>query len=119
MRYKRLRRASVAVPYVDLVGEYCAWIDHCNRLQAFAVSRHPGGADCFRGAAATLDFVPASPDGVKSDPSGINGSGGAPELSPLSPIIPLLTHRLKHSGINEGFDRLRKGIGVRQVAPLG
>ena len=31
------------------------------------------------------------------------------------PVDQLLTHRLKLSEINEGFDRLREGIGVRQV----
>jgi len=31
------------------------------------------------------------------------------------PIDALLTHRLKLEDINEGFDRLREGIGVRQV----
>jgi len=31
------------------------------------------------------------------------------------PVDQLLTHRLKLDDINEGFDRLREGIGVRQV----
>jgi alcohol dehydrogenase len=31
------------------------------------------------------------------------------------PVDALLTHRLKLAEINEGFDRLREGIGVRQV----
>ena len=31
------------------------------------------------------------------------------------PVDALLTHRLKLDEINEGFDRLREGIGVRQV----
>ena len=31
------------------------------------------------------------------------------------PVDQLLTHRLKLEEINEGFDRLREGIGVRQV----
>jgi alcohol dehydrogenase len=31
------------------------------------------------------------------------------------PVDKLLTHRLKLNEINEGFDRLREGIGVRQV----
>jgi alcohol dehydrogenase len=31
------------------------------------------------------------------------------------PVDQLLTHRLKLEDINEGFDRLREGIGVRQV----
>jgi alcohol dehydrogenase len=31
------------------------------------------------------------------------------------PVDQLLTHRLSLSDINEGFDRLREGIGVRQV----
>jgi alcohol dehydrogenase len=31
------------------------------------------------------------------------------------PVDALLTHRLKLEDINEGFDRLRDGIGVRQV----
>ena len=31
----------------------------------------------------------------------------------------LLTHRLELDEINEGFDRLREGIGVRQVATFG
>ena len=31
------------------------------------------------------------------------------------PVDQLLTHRLKLDDINEGFDRLRDGIGVRQV----
>ncbi|HKI14010.1 MAG TPA: zinc-dependent alcohol dehydrogenase family protein [Roseiarcus sp.] len=31
------------------------------------------------------------------------------------PVDKLLTHRLKLDDINEGFDRLREGIGVRQV----
>jgi alcohol dehydrogenase len=31
------------------------------------------------------------------------------------PVDALLTHRLKLEEINEGFDRLREGIGVRQV----
>jgi alcohol dehydrogenase len=31
------------------------------------------------------------------------------------PVDRLLTHRLELSEINEGFDRLREGIGVRQV----
>jgi alcohol dehydrogenase len=31
------------------------------------------------------------------------------------PVDQLLTHRLDLSEINEGFDRLREGIGVRQV----
>jgi alcohol dehydrogenase len=31
------------------------------------------------------------------------------------PVDQLLTHRLKLDEINEGFDRLREGIGVRQV----
>ena len=30
------------------------------------------------------------------------------------PVDQLLTHRLDLSGINEGFDRLRDGVGVRQ-----
>jgi alcohol dehydrogenase len=32
------------------------------------------------------------------------------------PVDALMTHRLKLDEINEGFDRLREGIGVRQVA---
>ena len=31
------------------------------------------------------------------------------------PVDKLLTHRLKLNDINEGFDRLREGVGVRQV----
>ena len=31
------------------------------------------------------------------------------------PVDELLTHRLKLEDINEGFDRLREGVGVRQV----
>jgi alcohol dehydrogenase len=31
------------------------------------------------------------------------------------PVDQLLTHRLKLTDINEGFDRLREGVGVRQV----
>jgi alcohol dehydrogenase len=31
------------------------------------------------------------------------------------PVDQLLTHRLKLDDINEGFDRLREGVGVRQV----
>ena len=31
------------------------------------------------------------------------------------PVDALLTHRLKLDDINVGFDRLREGIGVRQV----
>jgi alcohol dehydrogenase len=31
------------------------------------------------------------------------------------PVDRLLTHRLELSEINEGFDRLREGVGVRQV----
>src|SRR5277367_3369806 len=31
------------------------------------------------------------------------------------PVHQLLTHRLKLDDINEGFDRLREGVGVRQV----
>jgi alcohol dehydrogenase len=31
------------------------------------------------------------------------------------PVDQLLTHRLKLAEINEGFDRLREGVGVRQV----
>jgi len=31
------------------------------------------------------------------------------------PVDQLLTHRLNLSEINEGFDRLREGVGVRQV----
>jgi alcohol dehydrogenase len=31
------------------------------------------------------------------------------------PVDALLTHRLRLEEINEGFDRLREGIGVRQV----
>jgi alcohol dehydrogenase len=31
------------------------------------------------------------------------------------PVDSLLTHRLKLDAVNEGFDRLREGIGVRQV----
>jgi alcohol dehydrogenase len=31
------------------------------------------------------------------------------------PVDALLTHRLKLEEINEGFDRLRDGVGVRQV----
>ena len=34
------------------------------------------------------------------------------------PVDALLTHRLKLEEINEGFDRLREGIGVRQVVEL-
>ena len=34
------------------------------------------------------------------------------------PVDALLTHRLKLEEINEGFDRLREGIGVRQVIEL-
>ena len=34
------------------------------------------------------------------------------------PVDELLTHRLKLEEINEGFDRLREGIGVRQVIEL-
>jgi alcohol dehydrogenase len=33
----------------------------------------------------------------------------------LLPVDALLTHRLKLDEINEGFDRLREGVGVRQV----
>ncbi len=33
----------------------------------------------------------------------------------LLPVDTLLTHRLRLEEINEGFDRLREGIGVRQV----
>ena len=33
----------------------------------------------------------------------------------LLPVDQLLTHRLKLEETNEGFDRLREGIGVRQV----
>jgi len=35
------------------------------------------------------------------------------------PVDALLTHRLGLEEINEGFDRLREGIGVRQVVMLG
>ncbi len=35
------------------------------------------------------------------------------------PVDALLTHRLKLEEINEGFDRLREGIGVRQVVMFG
>jgi alcohol dehydrogenase len=31
------------------------------------------------------------------------------------PVDQLLTHRLRLDDINEGFDRLRQGVGVRQV----
>ena len=31
------------------------------------------------------------------------------------PVDRLLTHRLRLDEINEGFDRLREGVGVRQV----
>jgi len=31
------------------------------------------------------------------------------------PVDQLLTHRLRLDEINEGFDRLRNGVGVRQV----
>jgi alcohol dehydrogenase len=31
------------------------------------------------------------------------------------PVDKLLTHRLRLDEINEGFDRLREGVGVRQV----
>jgi Zn-dependent alcohol dehydrogenase len=31
------------------------------------------------------------------------------------PVDHLLSHRLDLSEINEGFDRLRQGVGVRQV----
>jgi Zn-dependent alcohol dehydrogenase len=31
------------------------------------------------------------------------------------PVDQLLTHRLDLSEINEGVDRLRQGVGVRQV----
>jgi alcohol dehydrogenase len=34
------------------------------------------------------------------------------------PVDALLTHRLRLDEINEGFDRLREGIGVRQVVEL-
>ena len=34
------------------------------------------------------------------------------------PVDALLTHRLRLEDINEGFDRLRDGIGVRQVVEL-
>jgi alcohol dehydrogenase len=34
------------------------------------------------------------------------------------PVDALLTHRIKLDEINEGFDRLREGIGVRQVVTL-
>ena len=34
------------------------------------------------------------------------------------PVDALLTHRLRLEDINEGFDRLREGIGVRQVVEL-
>ena len=34
------------------------------------------------------------------------------------PVDALLTHRLRLEEINEGFDRLREGIGVRQVVEL-
>jgi alcohol dehydrogenase len=33
----------------------------------------------------------------------------------LLPVDQLLTHRLKLDDINEGFDRLREGVGVRHV----
>ena len=35
------------------------------------------------------------------------------------PVDKLLTHRLRLDEINEGFDRLREGVGVRQVAVFG
>ena len=35
------------------------------------------------------------------------------------PVDALLTHRLELDAINEGFDRLREGIGVRQVVRFG
>ena len=35
------------------------------------------------------------------------------------PVDALLTHRLGLEEINEGFDRLREGIGVRQVVMFG
>ena len=31
------------------------------------------------------------------------------------PVDRLLTHRLRLEDLNEGFDRLREGVGVRQV----
>jgi len=35
------------------------------------------------------------------------------------PVDKLLTHRLRLDEINEGFDRLREGVGVRQVVTFG
>jgi alcohol dehydrogenase len=35
------------------------------------------------------------------------------------PVDKLLTHRLRLDEINAGFDRLRAGIGVRQVVTFG
>ena len=35
------------------------------------------------------------------------------------PVDKLLTHRLRLDEINEGFDRLREGVGVRQVVMFG
>jgi len=35
------------------------------------------------------------------------------------PVDKLLTHRLSLAEINEGFDRLREGVGVRQVVMFG
>jgi len=35
------------------------------------------------------------------------------------PVDKLLTHRLRLDAINEGFDRLREGVGVRQVVTFG
>ena len=35
------------------------------------------------------------------------------------PVDKLLTHRLRLDEINEGFDRLREGVGVRQVVRFG
>jgi alcohol dehydrogenase len=35
------------------------------------------------------------------------------------PVDKLLTHRLRLDAINEGFDRLREGVGVRQVVMFG
>ena len=89
----------------------------------------PGATEstsAYRHLAIILDGLIMSAPTINSEisPQGqISGSFTQKEVTNLVnilragrlPVDQLLTHRLKLGEINEGFDRLRDGVGIRQV----
>ena len=84
-----------------------------------AAQPHPGRA---------LSIQAASPAAEERTPNGSSIGAGVPRrdlpnygalfAAGKLPVDRLLTHRLALEEINEGFDRLREGVGVRQVVVM-